>query len=384
MGEVISLAKFGFRKGGSHGESHGSKKKGLYVVGGLILILFVLFVGVSASDMSNPESCAGCHVIEPYYYTWQNSPHANISCDKCHVKPGTGFVAVKMQRFGEWLSYRKNKNITLPLQGDSKKSISNEACMQCHNPYNRVITPGVDLNVGFHAEHLGYGTGCVDCHWEVAHAGMSARPTFAYSEEKIAEFKTISHNQFSLTKTSCLECHDGKRVTYNCSACHTETTIPQNHFASTFNYRHGDAVREDINDCMRCHTGFGKVRDVPGNSIPEKTRNAKFCVSCHEGQRPVTHNAFWSVGHKIPGKTSRDGCLVCHDWKDPQQPMPKANVIACASCHERVAEGHDNQRWYYDHKLLVKEKGSFGCFDCHGASSCFDCHTKENVGFGNR
>lgn len=374
------MAKFGFRRGESHGGSHGSKK-GFYVLGGLIIVLLLFFTLVSATDSSNPESCASCHVIEPYYYTWQNSPHANVSCNQCHVEPGTGFVAVKAQRLKEWFAYRGG-NVELPIHGT--KEISSEACLQCHST-NRVITPSKDLRSGFHADHLGYGTSCVDCHYEVAHAGMSAQASFSYSEQEMDRFKNTNHADFSLTKTSCLECHDGERVTYNCTACHSEITIPQNHALADFGYRHGNAVREDIDDCMRCHTGFGKVREVPGNSIPEKTRNAKFCVDCHEGTRPVTHDAYWSVGHKIPGKANSEGCLVCHDWNTPAEgsSLRAANVITCAACHESVPEGHDDPRWYFDHKINVKEKGSFACFDCHGASSCFECHTRENVGFGN-
>lgn len=369
------MAKF-FRKGGSHGESHGSKK-GMYVLGGLIIVLLVFLFGVAASDSSNPESCANCHVIQPYYYTWQNSPHANISCDKCHVEPGTGFVAVKMQRLREWFVYRSG-NVELPIRGT--KEISNDVCLQCHST-NREITPGLDLRSAWHADHLGYGTTCVDCHYEVGHAGLSNMPAFAPSEDKIAQFQQTTYGDFSLTKTSCLECHDGERVTYNCETCHTQISIPDDHFVADFGYNHGDSVRADVDECMRCHTGFGKVRHVPGPNIAAKARNAKFCVDCHEGVRPVTHDAFWSVGHKIPGKSNQDGCLVCHDWNQPGEGIPKADVITCAACHEQTPEGHEHPRWYWDHKDLVKEKGSFGCFDCHGATSCFVCHTRENVGF---
>lgn len=373
------MAKFGLRKGGSHDSHHHSSKKGMFVLGGLVIVLFVFFFGVTVSDSSNPDSCAACHVMEPYYYTWQNSPHANISCNQCHVEPGTGFVAVKAQRLSEWVSYRRG-NVELPIHGN--REITNAPCLECHST-NRVITPSGDIRSEFHADHLGYGTGCVDCHFEVAHAGMRNEPAFAHSEETMARFKTTSHADFALTKTSCLECHDGERVTYNCEVCHKDVRIPDNHYRADFGYKHGPYVREDIQDCMRCHTGFGKERVVPGNSIAEITRNAKFCINCHEGVRPVTHDAFWSVGHKIPGKSDRDGCLVCHDWSTPEGGMRAANVITCAACHEQVPEGHDDQRWYWDHKNAVKERGSFGCFDCHGATSCFECHTRENVGFGN-
>jgi nitrate/TMAO reductase-like tetraheme cytochrome c subunit len=366
------LSKFRFLKG----DSHGNKK--LFAIVGLAVALIFFFGLVAVSDMSSPESCANCHVIEPYYYTWQNSPHSNVGCLECHVEPGTGFLTVKMRGVKEWITYR-TKDVSLPIQG--KREISSEACLQCHST-NRRITPSLDLQSDFHTPHLGYGTSCADCHADVAHAGLTSMAAFQPTDDMMAKFKTVSYDDFSLRKTGCLECHDGKRVTYNCNACHQEIRIPQNHDFADFGYRHGPYVREDIADCMRCHTGFGKDRTVSGTSIPEITRNAKFCRDCHEGVRPVTHTAFWSVGHKIPGKADQTGCLVCHDWSVPQAPMPAANVISCASCHEQYADGHDDPRWYWDHKATVKDKGSFGCFDCHGATSCFVCHTKENVGFG--
>ncbi|EEG77729.1 NapC/NirT family cytochrome c [Dethiobacter alkaliphilus] len=371
------MGKLSFRKGDSHDESHGNKKM-FYVLGGLIIVLLVFLLGVAATDSTNPDSCASCHVMEPYYYTWQNSPHANVSCDNCHVEPGTGFVQVQAQRISEWITYRTS-DVALPIEGN--REISDETCLSCHST-NRQITPGLDLRGGdWHAEHLGYGTSCVDCHYEVGHAGLSIKETFEPTTEVIAQFQETEYRDFSLTKTSCLECHDGERVTYNCEICHTDIGIPDDHYRSDFGYNHGDEVREDIDDCMRCHTGFGKVREVPGHNIAAMTRNAKFCVDCHEGQRPVTHDAYFSVGHKIPALEDQSGCMVCHDWNEPEEGVRQADVITCGQCHDMVPDGHDDPRWYWDHLDVVREQGSFGCFDCHGATSCFDCHTEENVGW---
>ncbi len=356
---------------------HSEHGKGIrYILGAAIVILLVFSLAMSG-EMQSPEFCGRCHVIKPYYLTWENSPHSNVSCLSCHVEPGTGYVSVLMQRLREFFVYVSG-DVTLPIKG--RKEISSETCLNCHSP-NRRITPSGDLTIP-HTEHLGYGTGCVDCHPGVAHAGLSAMETFRPDEKTLASFKNTRYEDFALTKTGCLDCHDGNRATYNCEACHTQTRIPENHYYADFGYRHGNAVREDIGDCMRCHTGFGKNRTWEGNTVPEITRNARFCRDCHEGVRPVTHTAFWSVGHKIPGKSDPTGCLVCHDWDEPAPPLRKANVITCAACHEQTPEGHDDPRWYWDHKEMVKEKGSFSCFDCHGATSCFTCHTRENVGFG--
>lgn len=359
-----------FLKSSSH-----DKKRAFLVLGGVVVILLVFFFTASNVDSLNPVSCVKCHVIEPYYYTWQNSPHAAISCDKCHVEPGQSIVTTKLQRAKEWFVY-KTGDVQLPIQGS--RDISSETCLQCHSK-NRVITPNSDVRSDFHAEHLGYGTSCVDCHYEVAHTGMRKKKPFEYSEKAMEAFKNVEYSDFGLTKTSCLECHDGKRVTYSCDACHENTSIPESHDLASFPNKHGAYVREDVGECIRCHTGFGKARDPQGETLPEITRNAKFCVECHEGNRPASHNSRWSVWHKLPGKTNFDGCLVCHDWETPQDTADASSIVTCATCHDATPGGHDNKRWFYDHKITVEQEGSVGCFSCHGANSCLDCHTKEQV-----
>jgi nitrate/TMAO reductase-like tetraheme cytochrome c subunit len=367
--------------GSAHNGGHHNKKKALTVVLGLAGILLLAFSVSVAKDVQNPASCAGCHVMQPYFYTWQSSPHSNVSCLDCHVEPGTGFASVLAQRLREVAVYRFGE-VSLPIQGT--RAISSEACLECHSN-NRVITPGRDIRAEFHVPHLGYGTSCADCHADVAHAGVGAMEAFQLDEATLAGFKTATYQDFALTKTSCTGCHDGERVTYNCEVCHEEENIPQNHFKPDFGYRHGPYVREDVDDCMRCHTGFGKVREVQGTTIAEKTRNARFCRDCHEGARPVTHDPYFSVSHKIPAARDQSGCMVCHDWTAPpaESPLRPANIVTCGACHDQVPAGHDRPRWYWDHKVDVREKGSFACFECHGATSCFECHTRENVGFGN-
>ena len=39
---------------------------------------------------SRPEFCNSCHIMEPYYKSWQESSHKNVSCIECHFPPGIG------------------------------------------------------------------------------------------------------------------------------------------------------------------------------------------------------------------------------------------------------------------------------------------------------
>lgn len=65
-----------------------------------ILIVLVAAViigtGVAAGLLKaseNPSFCASCHIVEPYYLSWNDSPlldhkHAeeNITCQECHER----------------------------------------------------------------------------------------------------------------------------------------------------------------------------------------------------------------------------------------------------------------------------------------------------------
>ncbi len=39
---------------------------------------------------SRPQFCNSCHIMEPYYKSWQESSHKDVSCIECHFPPGFG------------------------------------------------------------------------------------------------------------------------------------------------------------------------------------------------------------------------------------------------------------------------------------------------------
>ena len=57
------------------------------------LFFFALHVGRATSYLSDkPEACVNCHVMTPYYATWQNGSHGRIAvCNDCHV-PQDNFI----------------------------------------------------------------------------------------------------------------------------------------------------------------------------------------------------------------------------------------------------------------------------------------------------
>ncbi len=51
---------------------------------GLGLVAMLAAVQVS----STPQFCGTCHIMKPYYRSWQHSKHNQIACVECHISPG--------------------------------------------------------------------------------------------------------------------------------------------------------------------------------------------------------------------------------------------------------------------------------------------------------
>ena len=53
---------------------------------------FILSIGFvttgAAVYTSRSEFCISCHIMEPYYVSWQESSHSHVACIKCHFPPG--------------------------------------------------------------------------------------------------------------------------------------------------------------------------------------------------------------------------------------------------------------------------------------------------------
>lgn len=63
--------------------------------GGFVgLCAYLVYVSKAYSYLSDdPEVCINCHVMGPYYATWQHSSHASVAtCNDCHV-PHTSIFA---------------------------------------------------------------------------------------------------------------------------------------------------------------------------------------------------------------------------------------------------------------------------------------------------
>ncbi len=250
----------------------------IIILTGVIFLFSVLILVGGIAYTTSPSFCKTCHVMKPYFDDWSTSTHAEIGCVTCHFKPG--FWEMVVQRVAT------TKNIILYfVTGKGQIGTSkplNEICLQCHIAEKRVSTAG-DLIIP-HPLHVKLqGVLCIKCHTNLVHH----RP------------KGVKASLVPME--TCYECHDGKKATNKCDACHTEKAYPASHKAADWFKVHG--ARSKTENCARCHAW-----------------RPDWCAQCHQ-KKPPSHVGRWRTNHKFKVSPDRKNCLACHQ------------VAFCVRCH---------------------------------------------------
>ncbi|MFH1497144.1 MAG: cytochrome c nitrite reductase small subunit [Verrucomicrobiota bacterium] len=135
---------------------------GLGVTGGLGV--FTFGYGQGHSYLSNdPAACINCHVMEPYYATWQNSSHHHVAvCNDCHLShhPLGKWVTKADNGFFHSLAFTLD-NFHEPIRIKPRnRRVTQAACLHCHAEVVHQMFPSAPRE-----EMLM----CVTCHGDVGH-----------------------------------------------------------------------------------------------------------------------------------------------------------------------------------------------------------------------
>lgn len=142
-----------------------------YLGPGIILIIlvgmlagagsFTFFYADGASYFKKaPESCANCHIMQPYYDSWTKSSHQPVAaCADCHL-PSSGvheYVAKADNGIRHAWAFTF-QNFKEPIEIIPRNSrILQNSCVECHSPMVDDIL------------HTEASPNCVRCHANVGH-----------------------------------------------------------------------------------------------------------------------------------------------------------------------------------------------------------------------
>jgi nitrate/TMAO reductase-like tetraheme cytochrome c subunit len=281
------------------------------VLGGGMLFLFAIF---TMQVTSSPKFCGTCHVMKPYYKSWQTSKHNRIACVECHIPPGIGS---EFRKKYEALSMAV-RYITGTYGTNPWAEVEDASCLRCHE---KRIIQGRELFKGVlfdHTPHLlelrrGKKLRCTSCHSQI-----------------------VQGKHISATESTCFLCHfkdqEPGKGTAQCQICHiTPDKIVE---SQGVKFNHGDVKRFGM-DCNWCHR-----RSVKGDGSVPKER----CLVCHNEPKRLEMYANSDFLHEVHVTDHKVECLNCHLEIQHGAFSLEAASTSCSQCHE---SGHNPVRDLY-------------------------------------
>jgi predicted CXXCH cytochrome family protein len=321
---------------------------GVVAVIGAFLLMMALATTGAAVYTSRSEFCISCHIMEPYYVSWQESSHKDVSCIKCHFPPGAAEkVRGKMLGLVQLLKY-----VTASAGPRLNAEISDASCLRCHD--TRLLAGRVDFHgIPFdHRPHLtelrrGKKLRCTSCHSQI-----------------------VQGQHMTVTTTTCFLCHfkDGlfNEGLGTCTRCHQ---IPENQFdlGGGVKFSHELAYERGV-DCANCHRDL-----IRGNGEVPRER----CTVCHNREDDLKRIDEHEFIHQTHVTDHKVDCLECH--LEIQHSLDRDRIehaaADCKSCHPNQ---HGEQV-----RMLLGE-GDRSLSAPHGGMaavgiSCPSCHRVKEV-----
>lgn len=367
----------------------------LIKIGALTLLFLVIFFSVGfigTKGTSSSSFCSSCHEMKPEFYTWKNSSHAEVDCVSCHTGPGFENLAKEKGNTIEQAIKKQMKLYEAPIR--MPKEIPDSACESCHNINTRNFTPSGDLIIP-HDKHKTEGVSCMQCHSGVAHGKIADRKmTFQSDYEKWDDLlgkSIMKETKFVKPEMdTCMDCHKARKITTECTACHTTGMIPETHKEKNFKLQtHGKQAASTLKNCNLCHKDMS-LEELEGyeeesvlNKVLNKNTNQNkknhynyakentFCRDCHS-KRPASHNEFFLKEHGTEATLNKEKCLACHEYqRSSNSPISQ---VACSSCHP--SSHTRNKNWKDRHPIQVtpNQKLNKTCYRCHSEPTCSSCH----------
>lgn len=315
----------------------------------------IFLIAGSAEVTSRPDFCVTCHYMEPFYTSWKESSHNDVTCVKCHFPPGiAGTIRGKVEGLVQVVNYMTSTYIRRKPWAE----IDDASCLQsgCHD--TRLLKGKVKFhNVSFDHEH----------HIGDMRRGKDLRCTSCHSQ-------IVQGDHMVVTETTCFLCHfkQSDQITpkqyakiSNCKTCHDWTSYTDKDLKFV-GYDHKE-VKERNLDCEKCHQNT-----IIGDGFVAKEN----CYSCHFDSERLDKFEDTKLLHKVHISENKIECIQCHlRIQHKIQKLTAETELDCKSCHTGE---HSEQLILFAGKSVaginpVPDKMFMTGLNCNS------CHTKHKM-----
>jgi len=394
----------------------------------LVIVSIALVGGTYGWEYSNsPQFCGTtCHTMPPQNAVYIESPHANVTCEECHIGR-TSFVnqiTRKSQGLKE-LYYQTFNLYEFPIRAKALRPAV-DTCEKCHRPETfsddslRVISHfGDEINNpatstylvmktggGTKREGLGFGI-----HWHIENPVyyyatdelsqeipyvrvMNSDGTYTEYVDVESDFDASALDESLLKTMDCITCHNRVTHDFQPPSVSLDEALVRGRISTSIpgiRARAGDVLSttyETRADAMKAIDGieeyYKNTEYYPGHGdeIKAAVNEIKAIYD-----RTVFHDQKidWTTHPNNLGHINTAGCFRCHDGKHLNE-EDQAVRLECNLCHAIPVvaseqdftasieisrgpepESHLNANWISLHNQA---------FD----STCANCHTIEDAG----
>jgi hypothetical protein len=322
--------------------------------------------------------------MQPEYTAYQDSPHSNVECVKCHIGPGAGwFVKSKLSGVGQVFAVTFNtypRPIPTPVHNLRP---ARETCEACHWPQKygedriKIIHKfaedetnsetktvllmkigGGNRGIGIHGTHLGKG---ISIHY--AHSD-EARQTIPWVEYNVNGKKTVYATSDAkpegaangpVREMDCMDCHNRPSHAYDLpdraldkamTAGQISTALPFAKKAALQILKENYKTRDEA--AQRIPQAFAKFYRETYPAIwaqrqAEVNASGKEVLAIWDRNIFPDMNVTWGKYPMNIGHTDFPGCFRCHDGSHAAK-NGDAITQDCNACHNLLSMDEANPK----------------------------------------
>lgn len=398
-----------------------------YATLGLLAIL-LLFGGVHAWEYTNSPTFCGtvCHTMPPQATVYKQSPHANVTCEECHI--GRASFINQLSRKTQGIKetyYEVFKLYKYPLYAEALRP-ARDTCEKCHQPEtfsndsltvlthfandltNTKTSTYLILKTGGGAKRNGQGLGI---HWHIVNKveyysndveNQEIPYVRVYNDDgTTTEYTDVASgfdkskiNDSQLKTMDCVTCHN--RVTHNFKAPSDSVDEAMargaiNPEIPSIHQKAVEVLSPSYKSRDEAFAAFDKLGEYykgteyyvgHGDTVKSAVQALK---DIYDATVFPEQKIDWTTHPNNLGHINSPGCFRCHDGKH-LNPDNKAIRLECNLCHSvpvvagqndfvtkiEISRGpepdtHRNPNWINLHNQ------AFG-------ASCAACHTMTDPG----